>query len=123
MDLNKIDILNLYDLLENYISNLTSTSSNNTLQKDFLKHINKNQQIEIFSSIVNESFILIKIKENSTKTYYFKYLIPTSNTSSSFGIIKTTAEITNIISFGYNGFNSFFNIDNGVIYTYISENN
>ena len=67
---NKIGILNTYDLITKFLQrpNITSHISKH-LASATMKPVDA-----LFSSIINDSFIILKFQESQKSSHYFKYL-------------------------------------------------
>ena len=117
---NKISILNTYDLIKNYL-NRPNISSHTTkhLTTATLKPVD-----DIFVSIINDSFAILKFQENQNRSNYFKYLIsPDDISSSNYERLESSSSTKNIIGIDYNN-NSFFYILNiGNTFTIVTPNN
>ena len=117
---NKISILNTYDLIKNYL-NRPNISSHTTkhLTTATLKPVD-----DIFVSIINDSFAILKFQENQNRSNYFKYLIsPDDISSSNYERLESSSSTKNIIGIDYNN-NSFFYILNiGNTFTIVTQNN
>ena len=126
-NINKYTPLNIYPLLKKYISSSKSSpnNKNNNHSLDINQKLIKNIS-DLFTSITNESFAIIKLEESPNKANYFKYDINSSiSATNNFELIEIPSEIKdkNIITMNYNKFNLFFNINLGNTYTVISQNN
>ena len=125
-NINKLNSLNIYNLLKKFLSTIKSSKNKNEYTEEINDQIIKPIS-DMFSSITNESFVIFKIQKSPKKTYYFKYFITSLSQNSNFEIIETPSEIKdkNIITINYNKFNLFFNLDipNSNTYTVISQNN
>lgn len=127
-NINKLTTLNIHPLLKKLISSIKSSSNENNENKESLDINPKNIKFlsDLFSSITNESFAIIKLEESPDKIHYFKFLINSSISSNkNFEQIEIPEELKdkNIITINYNKFNLFFNINMGNTYTVISQNN
>ena len=109
---NKIATLNIYTLLKAYISS----------QKP--RKIKEKEDIPIsdfYSSLINDTFIIIKYHESPTKYRYFKYQILSKNIQE----LEFPPELGNkeIKAMNFNKLNLFFNLNLGNTYTVISQSN
>ena len=113
---DKITTLNIYNLLKKYIP--TQIPKTNTQKISLPK---------IYSSIINDSFIIIKYQESFNKFRYFKYKIISEPNSSSKNLyeLEIPSEIgtKEIKSMNFNKLNLFFNLDLGNTFTVISQSN
>ena len=115
---NKITTLNINNLLKKYISSPKSNLSPNN--KSFPN---------FYSSIINDSFIIIKYQESLNKFRYFKYKlisdINNTNTSNDLYELEIPFELVTkeIKSMNFNKLNLFFNLNLGNTYTVISQSN
>ena len=113
---DKITTLNIYNLLKKYIP--TQIPKINTQKISLPK---------IYSSIINDSFIIIKYQESFNKFRYFKYKIISEPNSSSKNLyeLEIPSEIgtKEIKSMNFNKLNLFFNLDLGNTFTVISQSN
>ena len=117
---DKITTLNIYHLLKPYIS---SQKSNNRKENISLSNI--------YSSIINDSFIIIKYCESPIKYRYFKYKISYENkeinsiNSKNLFELEIPSEIAlkEIKAINFNKLNLFFNLNLGNTYTVISQSN
>ena len=125
-NINKLTTLNIYPLIRKYISSKKSSPDNKNNNQSLDINPKEIKSIsDLFSSITNESFAIIKLEESPNKTHYFKYYINASiSSTNNFELIEKSPEIQdkNIISMNYNKFNLFFNIHLGNTYTVISQN-
>ena len=123
-NINKLNVLNIYILLKKFVSSIKSSRDKSSYVSEINEKIIKPIS-DIFSSITNESFVIVKIEESSNKQYYFKYLINSISSNANFDIIETSQEIEdkNILTIKFNKFNLFFNLDSGNTFTVISQNN
>ena len=120
MDFNKISILNTYDLIRNYLQreNISSHVS---------KHLTSGTQKpvdEIFSSIINDSFIIFKFQESINRSNYFKYLVSNEELSeSNYDRLEVSSSSKNITGIDYN-YNSLYIILNiGNSFEIVTPNN
>ena len=114
---NKITTLNIYNLLKKYISSQKPKLTSN--DKTFPN---------FYSSIINDSFIIIKYQESVNKFRYFKYKLisdSNNNTSNDLYELEIPSEINTkeIKSMNFNKLNLFFNLNLGNTYTVISQSN
>ena len=123
-NINKLNVLNIYILLKKFVSSVKSSQDKSSYVSEINEKIIKPIS-DIFSSITNESFVIVKIEESPNKQYYFKYLINSISSNANFDIIETSQEIEdkNILTIKFNKFNLFFNLDSGNTFTVISQNN
>ena len=123
-NINKLNVLNIYILLKKFVSSIKSSRDKSSYVSEINEKIIKPIS-DIFSSITNESFVIVKIEESPNKQYYFKYLINSISSNANFDIIETSQEIEdkNILTIKFNKFNLFFNLDSGNTFTVISQNN
>ena len=82
-NINKLTTLNIHPLLKKLISSIKSSSNENNENKESLDINPKNIKFlsDLFSSITNESFAIIKLEESPDKIHYFKFLINSSISS------------------------------------------
>lgn len=108
---DKILTLNISNLLKSYIISQNSLRNNPSINTS-----------EIYSSIINDSFILIKYRESVSKFRYFKYLITSPNNLIE---LELPSEINSkeIKAISFNKLNLFFNLNLGNTYTVISQSN
>ena len=106
---DKILTLNIPNLLKSYITSQKSLRNNPSINTS-----------EIYSSIINDSFILIKYRESVSKFRYFKYLITSPNNLIE---LELPSEINSkeIKAISFNKLNLFFNLNLGNTYTVISQ--
>ena len=115
---NKITTLNINNLLKKYIP----------FQKSNLSPNNKSFH-NFYSSIINDSFIIIKYQESLNKFRYFKYKlisdINNNNRSNDLYELEIPFELVTkeIKSMNFNKLNLFFNLNLGNTYTVISQSN
>jgi alpha-tubulin suppressor-like RCC1 family protein len=117
---NKISILNTYDLIKNYLSrpNISSHTSKH-LSTATLKPVD-----DIFSSIINDSFIILKFQENQNRSNYFKYLISSNDLSeSNYDRIESSSSTKNIVGIDYNNNSLFYILNIGNTFTIVTPNN
>ena len=117
---NKISILNTYDLINNYL-NRQNVSSHTTkhLSTATLKPVD-----DIFSSIINDSFAILKFQENQNRSNYFKYLISSDDLSiSNYDRLEVSSSTKNIIGIDYNNNTLFFILNIGNTFTIVTPNN
>ena len=110
-NIDKISTLNIPNLLKSYITSQKSLKNNSSINTS-----------EIYSSIINDSFILIKYHETLSKFRYFKYLITSPPDLIE---LETPSEISSkeIKEMNFNKLNLFFNLHLGNTYTVISQSN
>ena len=108
---DKILTLNIPNLLKSYLNSQKSLRNNASINTS-----------EIYSSIINDSFILIKYHESVSKFRYFKYLITSPNNLTE---LEMPSEINSkeIKAISFNKLNLFFNLNLGNTYTVISQSN
>ena len=108
---DKILTLNIPNLLKSYLNSQKSFGNNASINTS-----------EIYSSIINDSFILIKYRESVPKFRYFKYLITSPNNLTE---LELPSEINSkeIKAISFNKLNLFFNLNLGNTYTVISQSN
>ena len=119
-NIDKIAILNIYNLLKPYITSQRTTNKKENLSLSY-----------IYSSIINDSFIIIKYRETPTKYRYFKYKlfsenkeINSINTKNLFELeIPSEIALKEIKAMNFNKLNLFFNLNLGNTYTVISQSN
>ena len=123
-NINKLNSLNIYTLLKKYVSSIKLSQDKSIYISEINEKIIRPIS-DVFSSIINESFVIFKIEVPPKKIYYFKYLINSISSNSNFNIIETSQEIKdkNILTIKFNKFNLFFNLDSGKTFTVISQNN
>ena len=111
INIDKISILNIPNLLKPYITSQKPSRSNSKLNTS-----------ELYTSMINDSFILIKYRETISKFRYFKYLITSPNNLTE---LETPSEISSkeIKAINFNKLNLFFNLHLGNTYTVISQSN
>ena len=104
MESNNISALNTYELIKNYLSrdNISSHITKH-LSTAILKPVD-----DIFSSLINDSFIILKFQENQNRANFIKY-IPSCNDNSisNYDRIEISSSIKSIIGIEYNN-NSLF---------------
>ena len=105
MESHKITTLNSYELTTDFINkSKQSNHKSKHISSSILKQID-----EIFSSITNESFVILKIQENPNKSYYFKYLLSSENFSSScYDRLEVHSTAKNITDIGFNNSTLYF---------------
>ena len=110
-NIDKITILNIHNLLKKYISS----------KKPF-KNKDNISTSDIYSSIMNDSFIIIKYQESLCKFRYFKYQI---NAPNDIFELRMPSEIDSkdIKAMNFNKINLFFNLNLGNTFTVISQSN
>ena len=113
---NKITTLNINNLLKKYISSQKSNLKTNDISFP-----------NFYSSIINDSFIIIKYQESLNKFRYFKYKLfsDSNNLSNDLYELEIPSEIATkeIKSMNFNKLNLFFNLNLGNTYTVISQSN
>ena len=111
---NKIGILNTYDLITKYLQrpNITSHISKH-LASATMKPVDA-----LFSSIINDSFIILKFQESQKSSHYFKYL-EYSNTYERLDISSSKS----IVDIGYNNSCFYYILSIGNTFTIITPNN
>ena len=117
---NKISTLNTYDLINNYL-NRQNISSHTTkhLSTAMLKPVD-----DIFSSIINDSFAILKFQENQNRSNYFKYLISSDDLSiSNYDRLEASSSAKNIVGIDYNNNILFFILNIGNTFTIVTPNN
>ena len=109
---NKIATLNIYTLLKAYIS---SQKTRKIMEKEDIPIS------DFYSSLINDTFIIIKYHESPTKYRYFKYQILSKNIQE----LEFPPELGNkeIKAMNFNKLNLFFNLNLGNTYTVISQSN
>ena len=109
-NIDKISLLNINNLLNSYITSKKPLKNKDNISSD------------IYISIMNDSFIIIKYQESLSKYRYFKYeLNPPNNLSE----LEMPSEIDSkeIKAMNYNKINLFFNLNLGNTFTVISQTN
>ena len=117
-NLKKISSLNIFNIL-NSNPNIFSSNANSLSQKSKI--------VEIYSSIMNDSFIIFKIYVSPTKFHYYKYQLKDNNdiNSTNFIELELPSEISSkeIKSINYNKINLFFSLSLSSTFTVISQSN
>ena len=110
-NIDKISSLNINNLLKTYIPS-----------QKIIKNKDSTNASEIYSSLINDSFIIIKYRETLSKYRYFKYKITSTNDLNE---LEMPSEIDKkeIKSINFNNLNLFFNINLGNTFTVISQSN
>ena len=120
MEFNNISALNTYELIKSYLSrdNITPHITKH-LSTATLKPVD-----DIFSSIINDSFIILKFQENQNRSNFIKY-IPSSNdiSNSDYDRIEISSSIKSIIGIEYNNNSLFFILNIGSTFTIVTPNN
>ena len=108
---DKILTLNIPNLLKPYITSPKSLRNNPSINTS-----------EIYTSLINDSFKLIKYRESVSKFRYFKYIINSPNNLTE---LELPSEINSkeIKAINFNKLNLFFNLHLGNTYTVISQSN
>ena len=110
-NIDKITSLNIHNLLKTYVSS-----------KNILKNKDLTNVSEIYSSLINDSFILIKYRESLSKYRYFKYKLTSPNDLKELEM-PSDIDKKEIKSINFNNLNLFFNINLGNTFTVISQSN
>ena len=117
-NLKKISSLNIFNILKSN-PNIFSSQANSLSQKSKI--------VEIYSSIMNDSFIIFKIYVSPTKFHYYKYQLKDNNdiNSTNFIELELPSEISSkeIKSINYNKINLFFSLSLSSTFTVISQSN
>ena len=111
---NKIGTLNTYDLITKFLKrpNITSHISKH-LSSATMKPVDG-----VFSSVINDSFIILKFQESPKSSQYFKYLAY-SNTFDRLDISSSK----NIIDCGYNNTSFYYILSIGNTFSIITPEN
>ena len=111
---NKIGILNTYDLITKFLQrpNITSHISKH-LASATMKPVDA-----LFSSIINDSFIILKFQESQKSSHYFKYL-EYSDTYDRLDISSSKS----IVDIGYNNSCFYYILSIGNTFTIVTPNN
>ena len=113
---DKIKTLNIYNLLKKYIPPQKPKIASGDISLP-----------NFYSSIMNDSFIIIKYQESLNKFRYFKYKIISDSNDSSKNLfeLEIPSEIgqKEIKTMNFNKLNLFFNLNLGNTYTVISQSN
>ena len=111
---NKIGTLNTYDLITKYLQrpNITSHISKH-LSSATMKPVDA-----VFSSVVNDSFIILKFQESQKSSNYFKYLAY-SNTYDRLDISSSKS----IADVGYNNTSFYYILSIGNTFSIITPDN
>ena len=122
MDFNKkISTLNTYELIKNYL-NREGISSHTTkhLSTATLKPVD-----DIFSSIINDSFAILKFQENQNRSNYFKYIISSDSSLSisTYDRLEASSSAKNIVGVDYNNNSLFYILSIGNTFTIVTPNN
>ena len=110
-NIDKITSLNIHNLLKTYVSS-----------KNILKNKDLTNVSEIYSSLINDSFILIKYRESLSKYRYFKYKLTSPNDLKELEM-PSDIDKKEIKSINFNNLNLFFNVNLGNTFTVISQSN
>ena len=120
MDFENINAINSYDLIKNYLNreNISSHVAKH-LTTATLKPVD-----DIYSSIINDSFVILKFQENQNRSDYFKYLISSNEVStSSFDRIDISSSTKSIVGIDYNNNSLYFILNIGNTFTILTPNN
>ena len=120
MEFKNISTINTYDLIKNYLSreNISSHITKH-LTNATLKPVD-----DIYSNIVNDSFIILKFQESQNRSNYFKYLVSSNEISpSTFDRIDISSSIKNITRIDFNHNSLYFIISIGSSFTIVTPNN
>ena len=120
MEFNNIGSLNTYELIKKYLSreNLSSHITKH-LSTATLKPID-----DIFSSKINDSFVILKFQENQNRSNYFKYLPSSEELSiSNYDRIEASSSTKNIIGIDYNNNSLYFILNIGNTFSIVTPNN
>ena len=120
MDFENISAINSYDLIKNYLNreNISSHVAKH-LTTATLKPVD-----DIYSSIINDSFVILKFQENQNRSDYFKYLISSNEVStSSFDRIDISSSTKSIVGIDYNNNSLYFILNIGNTFTILTPNN
>ena len=109
----KITSLNTYDLISRYLQNPNLT---NHISKHLSPFTLKPVDL-IFTSAVNDSFIILKFQENQKSSQYFKYNI-LANVFDRLDISSSKS----IIDIGYNKYSLYYILSIGNTYTILTQN-
>ena len=111
---NKIGTLNTYDLITKFLNrpNITNHISKH-LSSATMKPVDA-----VFSSVINDSFIILKFQENPKSSQYFKYL-PYSDTYDRLDISSSKS----IVDIGYNNTCFYYILSIGNTFYIITPNN
>ena len=111
---NKIGTLNTYELITKYLQrpNITSHISKH-LSSATMKPVDA-----VFSSVINDSFIILKFQENQKSSNYFKYLAY-SNTYDRLDISSSKS----IADVGYNNTSFYYILSIGNTFSIITPDN
>ena len=120
MECNNISTLNSYELITKYLSrdNISSHIAKH-LSSGTLKPVD-----DIFSSKINETFVILKFQENQNRSYFFKY-IPTSSelSTTNYDRIESASSAKSIVNIDYNNNFLYFILSIGNTYTIVTPNN
>ena len=120
MDFENINAINSYDLIKNYLNreNISSHVAKH-LTTATLKPVD-----DIYSSIINDSFVILKFQENQNRSDYFKYLISSNEVSpSSFDRLDISSSTKSIVGIDYNNNSLYFILNIGNTFTILTPNN
>ena len=120
MDFENISAINSYDLIKNYLNreNISSHVAKH-LTTATLKPVD-----DIYSSIINDSFVILKFQENQNRSDYFKYLISSNEVSpSSFDRLDISSSTKSIVGIDYNNNSLYFILNIGNTFTILTPNN
>ena len=111
---NKIGTLNTYDLITKFLNrpNITNHISKH-LSSATMKPVDA-----VFSSVINDSFIILKFQENPKSSQYFKYL-PYSDTYDRLDISSSKS----IVDIGYNNSCFYYILSIGNTFSIVTPNN
>ena len=120
MEFNNISTLNSYEFIKKYLSrdNLSSHITKH-LSSATLKPVD-----DIFSSKINDSFIILKFQENQNRSNFFKYIPSSSELSTTnYDRIESASSAKSIIGIEYNNNSLYYILSIGNTYTIVSPNN
>ena len=120
MEFNNISTLNSYELIKKYLSR-------NNLSSHITKHLVTATQKpvdEIFSSKINDSFVILKFQENQNRSTFFKY-IPSSEelSDTNYDRIESSSSTKSIVGIDYNNNSLYFILNIGNTYSIVTPNN
>ena len=120
MEYDNISTLNSYELITKYLSrdNISSHITKH-LSSATLKPVD-----DIFSSKINETFVILKFQENQNRSNFFKY-IPTSSelSTTNYDRIESASSAKSIVDIDYNNNFLYYILSIGNTYTIVTPNN
>ena len=120
MECDNISAINTYDLIKTYLSR-------GNISAHVAKHLTSATQKpvdDIFSSIINDSFVILKFQENQNRSNYFKYLTSSNDLSpSNYDRLEISSSTKNIVGIDYNNNFLYFILNIGNTYTIVTPNN